>query len=196
MPMKDYETLPTITLAPNSPYLHSAELPEVIRLEDPALSVMIDFSKYKPTTIGVDELITNALIEMRVCDEHTLLVKNSENRVEGLINSGDILGSRTVKVIQDRKIPRAKVKVRDVMTPQQELLTFDREQLRHAKVGHIVSTLRAQKQHYALVVDIDEEQHCVCGLFSLSKIGKALGQDVLSSLIQAHTLAELQHLHS
>lgn len=197
MPIKEYEALATVDLQADSPYLHSVELPEVIHLEDPALAVMVDYSKCKPTTVEVDELISHALIEMRACDEHVLLVKDKENHVMGIISSGDILGSRPMKVIEDKKISRAQVKVRHVMTAQNHLLTFRREDLRHAKVGHIVSTLRAHKQHYAVVVEIDAHgKQTVCGLFSLSKLGKALGKDVLSGLVEAHSLAELQHIHS
>lgn len=197
MAFKNYDPLPSVPLTEDLPYLHCPDLPEVVHLEDPALEVIVDFKKHRPATVDAEELITNALLEMRVCDEHILLVKDKSDMLVGLISSADILGARTVRVIQDKKIPRAEVKVRHVMTPRDCILALRREDLRHAKVGHLVATLREHKQMYAVIIDQAEDGHEeVRGFISLSKMGKALGQDVAGALLETNSLAELQHLHS
>ncbi len=195
---KTYKSINVIHLEADTTYPHHETTPEVAHMTDPALDVMTNFDKVPPTTIRPDETIDFALMEMRVSGEHVLLVVDRDDNVVGLISSGDIQGAKPVKVIQEKRIKRNEIKVEMVMTPQNKIPTLDMEDLRHAKVGNVVQTLKELKQHYAVVVAIDEEnkKQTVHGLFSLSRIGKQLNIDVTSLLPEAHSLAELQHLHS
>ena len=199
---KSYAAIDVTELKDNRTFPHRPEPLIIAHLDDPALSVMTDFNQVTPSTIYADVPIDSALTQMRVLGEHVLLVIDQQDTVLGLISSGDIQGAKPVKIIQTRQIKRNDVLVRMVMTPQAEVTALTLDAVRHAKVGNIVTTLKDRKHHYALVVanaeitDNDENFQSICGLFSLSKIGNLLGLDVASLFPEAHSLAELQHLHS
>ncbi len=64
--------------------------------------------------------------------------------------------------------------------------------MKQAKIGHIVATLQAVHQHYALVVeDAGDGKQTVRGFFSLHQISKQLGTDVTFDLSEAHSFYEL-----
>jgi predicted transcriptional regulator len=190
--MKNYEILPTLSLNAHSGYRHQPELPKVSHLDDPALDVMIDFTTNYPFTIKSDAAITHALMEMEVCGVHLLLVVEQEEEVVGFITSEHILGEKTIRLINERRIPRSEVQVHMVMRPQVETVVLDYVNLTHAKVGHIITTMRATRQHYMLVVETNGEgKQIVRGMFSLSLLSKQLGSDYVSDVPEARTIAEL-----
>ncbi len=195
MAHREYPHLPTVALNAESDFAQPNELPSVIHLEDSVISIMTDYQQIKPTTTRPEAFINDALIEMRVCGEHILLVVDSNHKVVGLISSGDILGAKTVNIIQEKRLARGEVCVSHVMTPQSHVACFSHSEIEHAKVGSVVKTLRELKQHYALVVEENGQQK-IRGLLSLSRISKALGTDVASGLHDAHGLAELQRMQS
>lgn len=193
---KTYSALTAISLKTGVTYLHPHEPAEVAHLDDSALASMVDFKYLQALTIAPDEDIDTALIGVKNSPSHVLLVVNNDQHIVGIITAEDLLGEKPLRAIQERRIPRSELEVQMVMTPQQEILAIDMENLRHAKVGHIVETLRAHKQHYALVVKIDEKTHhpSVRGLFSSAILSKQLGQDILSTSPEgALSIAELQH---
>jgi CBS domain-containing protein len=192
---KTYTPLTTVSLHSGVTYLHPLEPQELVRWEDPALHAMVDFKHVKAETIGPDESIDKALIAIKNCGFHVLLVVNAEHAVLGLVSAEDLLGEKPLKAIEHRRLARADISVSMVMIPQRDILSIDLEHLRHAKVGHVVQTLRTHKQHYALVVKHDEDTgtQSVRGLFSSPLISKQLGIDVMSDLSEAHSIAELQH---
>ncbi len=195
MPTKTYIPIQTIQLNQNVGHLNPPTISAIAHWDDPALHVMVDFKYVKAETIGADESIDSALAAMKVCSYHVLLVTDKEDNILGLISAEDLLGEKPLKAIQERRIARVDVTVRMVMTPQAEMVAIDVENLRHAKVGHIVATLHARKQHYALAVKVEEmsKVQVVRGLFSLSLISKQLGEDVSSDVPEAHSIAELHH---
>lgn len=192
---KIYLPLPALTLKIASSYSHPVEPPEVTHWDDPALGAMIDFKYLKAATIGPGESIETALVGVKNSIYHMLIVENKEQQILGIISAEDLLGEKPLKAIQELRLARSDIEVRVVMTPQAEILALDLEALRHAKVGHIVETLRAHKQHYALIVKIDEHDNSqiVRGVFSASLLSKQLGEDVLSSSPEMFSIAELQH---
>jgi len=192
---KSYLPLTTMPLRTGISFAHPAEPPELLHWEDSAQLAMVDFKYIKAITISPDDSIDAALLGVKNSIYHALLVVNKEQHILGIITAEDLLGEKPLKAIQERRIARADMVVRMVMTPQHEILALDLENLRHAKVGHIVETLRAHKQHYALVVKVDEKTHAhtVRGLYSSALLSKQLGRDVLSALPEAHSIAELHH---
>jgi CBS-domain-containing membrane protein len=191
---KTYQSLPTLPLKADSPYYHTGELPELIHLDDPALSAMLDFKQTKAITIAPTAYIQEAELEMKACNVHLLLVIDEESQVVGLISSEDLLGEKPVKLIQEKHLSRAELRVRLVMTPQKEIVTLDYNDLKLAKIGHIVQTLKQAKQHYALVVYLHpvNKQQTVRGLFSLSQLSRLLGLNVIDDDPLARSLIELR----
>jgi CBS-domain-containing membrane protein len=191
--MAVYEPLPTIALNADNILMHPSTLPELVHIDDPALDVMIDYKKTTPLNIDPHEPIDHALSEMKVSGVHVLLVVNSHKHVTGVISTEDILGERPIKWMQERHLKRSEVLVRMVMTPHDKLAALDFESLRHAKVAHVINTLKDLNQHYALVVQTDTAQkQKVRGMFSSSQISRQLHMDISNSLSEAHSLAELK----
>ncbi|NNM60122.1 MAG: CBS domain-containing protein [Legionellales bacterium] len=178
---KTYQVLPTLHLNANSPYFHTGELPELIHIDEPALNVMLDYKHTKAITIAPNAPIIEANIEMNACGVHLLLVTDEEGRVVGLISSEDILGEKPVKITREKHISRVDMKVRMVMTKQEDVIAIDYEILRLAKVGSVIQTLKNANQHYALVIEImpHTQTQMVRGLFSLSQSSKQLAMNVV-----------------
>lgn len=192
--MVKYENLPTLSLQNKEVCLRSQTLPELVHLEDPALSVMTDFSQTTPTTISPEETMDDALNEMKVKGVHLLLVTNSAKDIVGLISSEDLLGEKPIQIIQENRIQRSQVLVRMIMTPLDEVTAFDISVVEHARVGNIVNTLQALQTHYALVVQNHNatQKQTLRGLFNTSQISKQLHTNIASSITKAQTLSELQ----
>ncbi len=70
MTMAKYETLPTTTILPNGTMLQANRLPELVHMNDSALSVMIDFTLAPPHTIRPNETMDHAIHEMEVSGAH------------------------------------------------------------------------------------------------------------------------------
>ena len=192
--MAKYEALKTITLSPQHSFLPSAHSHnQLVHMDDPALSVMCDFSITKPQTIQSDEPIDNALNEMKIHGVHLLLVKGN-NGIAGVIGSEDILGELPITLIQERRIKRSQVLVKMIMAPISNIVAFESKTLEHAKVGNIVTTLKSMQTHYALVIhkNGDEEKKMLRGIFTTSQISHQLHQNIADFSTKAKTLSELQ----
>jgi signal-transduction protein with cAMP-binding, CBS, and nucleotidyltransferase domain len=190
---KTYAPLSVSHLPADCCYIHSGEMPELVHLDDLALNVMFDYEHTRAITVDQHELLADARIEMKACGVHVLLVIDESQHVVGIISSEDILGEKPVKVSQEKDIPRAQVKVRMVMTPREHVVTLNYADLRLARVGELVQTLRQAKQHYALVTENKDEKTLVRGLFSLTFISKHSPGQVGSDDLMARTVSELRH---
>lgn len=195
--MTKFETLPTISFK-KSHVAHPVTPPEVVHLEDPALSVMIDFRQTKPPISTPDTRIDDTLNEMKVSGVHLMLVIDETENVIGLISSEDILGEKPIKLIQERRVGRDQITVKMVMTPADSMVAFDIETLKIARVGSVINTLKELRLQHALVMRCENSDHksLVRGLISMSQISKQLHMDVRNSIRQAETIAELQKRHS
>lgn len=195
MPFKNYAPLTTFSPAAEMKYLQAPALAVVAHWDDPAKQALIDF-KYTPAeTISSDETIDTALILIRASAYKVFLVLDQEQRIIGLLGANDLLGEKPLKIIQDHRIARADISVQMLMQPVGEIIAIDVENLRHAKVGQVVSTLQAHKQHYALAVKVDAAgmPPLVRGLFSLPQIARQIGVDTIGDTLGAQSIAELQH---
>lgn len=194
--MPKYEILPTTSFSV-SPVMQPMDLPEVVHMEDPALMVMIDFKLSKPPLIDPNTSIDDALDEMKISEVHQLLVADEDNNIIGIVGSEDIVGEKPIKLIQERRINRGEIMVKMIMTRAEEILAFNIEDLKHARVGNVVNTLKERRQHYALVIKIDDQgKFLVRGLFSTSQISKQLHMNIANGISGAATIAELQKRHT
>lgn len=194
MTPKLFDILPTTELAENNTYAHPPRQPIVAHFDDPAITVMTDFNINKPAIIAVDAVIPEALAEMKNDHVHSLLVIDSHQQVTGLITSEDILGEKPVKFIQQNQIARHEIKVRAMMTPRSQILTFTYDEILRAKIGHVIHTMNEKKQHYSLVVMNTENRQTVRGIFSLRSLCEQLGIAVHDTITGAQSLVELQKI--
>jgi len=190
---KNYSKLPTVVFNAGSAYVHSGELPEITHLDDPALDIIVDFKINKAITVKRDTPITLAGLEMKACNVHMLLVTDENDAVIGLVTSADLLGEKPVQAAQEKFIARADVKVGMVLTPADKIIAIDYNELRIAKVGHIIQTLNNAKQHYALVVEIDpaSKAQTLRGIISLLQISRQLDKNVIKNDPLAGSIVEL-----
>lgn len=190
--MRQYSALPNRPLQPRTG-VHSPcqVLPPRVTLDDPALAVMTDFQKVTAFTIDPDVSVDTAARVMRRRNVHLLLVMNADNHILGIITSNDLVGEKTLQCISARGISRADALVRDIMTPESRLEVISMDDVMHAHVGHVVTTLKSKGRQHAAVVDEDESGHqTLRGLFACSQISRQLGVPVETPEI-AQTFAEI-----
>lgn len=196
--MSKYEALPTIAILPKGTMLQGHQLPELVHLDDPALSVMLDFTITPPHTITPHETMDQAINEMEVSGVHLLLVIDEEKHFQGIISSEDVWGEKPIKVIQEGRIHRDQVLVKTIMVPYTEITALDFATVKSAKVGHIVKTLSAHKQHYALAISPSAHHpnvQIIRGIFTTAQISKQLHTDIASMFNGTESLSELQKRH-
>jgi CBS domain containing-hemolysin-like protein len=141
----------------------------------PAYQVMTDFTRVRPLTIAARATMAAAQEAMQAQRVHLLLVVDERGMLAGLVTSTDIEGEKPVRIVHERGIRRSEILVCDVMTPLERLEVLDMEDVTHARVGHVVATLRAMGRQHAMVVDVHNGAMKVRGLFSLSQVARQLG---------------------
>lgn len=165
--------------------------PSRVTLDSPALSVMTDFSQTLAATIEPEAGIEQANEFMKRRGVRALLITDAQGSVVGILTATEVLGETPVKLALERGIRRQDVRVADIMTPRAmlELLAF--EEVRQARVGHIVATLKhAGRQHF-LVGERSANEERVRGIFSLTQIARQLGVQLQPNAF-AHTFSEIE----
>lgn len=191
--LKTYPALTLSTLSPGTGFAQPAHaLPEKVSLDDPALSVMTDLERVSAVLILPHDSIDEANRRMIQRGIRLLLVVDDARTVAGLITANDILGEKPLQVITQRGGRRQDLVVRDIMTPQTQLEVLDLRDVRYARVGHIVATLKESVRQHAVVVDTGADgRQRVRGLFSLTQIARQLGIAVQTSEV-ARTFSEIE----
>ncbi len=192
----NYHALATVQLGSENDYYKAGDLPEIVHADDSALDVLFDFKHTKALTIGYEKPIFEARQEMTFCGILVLLVVDELGQAVGLISSEDILGTKPVKISQEKDMQRADIKVSMIMTPCEKLTAISIQDVESAKVGHILETLIENKCHYALAVDVDADtdKKIVRGVFSLTHISRQLDIDPATQARYATSLAKLKQM--
>jgi len=167
-------------------------VPERVSLEDPAQHVMTDLRSVTAVIILSGDSLDEAHRRMIQRGVRLLLVVDQNRQVVGLITASDILGEKPMQVVSQRAVRREELLVRDVMTPQGALEVLDLADVRAAKVGHIVATLKRSGRQHAVVVEHDHRgRQTVRGLFSATQIARQLGVAIPTNEI-ARTFSEIE----
>ncbi|MBT8419676.1 MAG: CBS domain-containing protein [Gammaproteobacteria bacterium] len=192
--MQNYAPFSCIPLREENIFTQPPKLPEVVSLDSPALDVMTDFRYVRPVTVAPDVPIDEALEMMKSAGVRLLLITEEMDKVIGTVTSKTILGEDPIRIAEEKRLPRAEITVRMLMTPQCDVTVINIVNVRNAKVGHIVATLRHLDRKHLLVAEIDEDTGGlrIDGLFSTSQIGRQLGVLVIPAMPAAQTLAEIQ----
>jgi CBS domain-containing protein len=187
-----YTRLPTSSLDKSTGLLRPAcVLPERVGLENPALDVMTDFRRLTAFIATPGDTIQQAEERMFRRKVRLLFVMDSQDRVAGLVTSTDIHGEKPLQIVQSRGIRRNEVLVADIMTPVDRLEAVDFDDLSHARVGHVLETLKSRGRQHALVIENANGQRMVRGLLSLSQLCKQLGVTVETTEV-AVTFTEIE----
>lgn len=190
-----YTRLPSRNLDKAAGLLRPAcVLPERVGPDNPALDVMTDFRRLTAFIATPGDTIKQAEERMIRRKVRLLFVMDSEDRVAGLITSTDIHGEKPMQVVQSRGILRHEVLVADIMTPVERLEAVDFDDIAHARVGHVLETLKARGRQHALVIENVKGKQMVRGLLSLSQLCTQLGVTIETTEV-ANTFIEIeQHL--
>jgi len=190
---KKYDELPTIELSDHNTYTHPEAMPELVHLDDSALSILTDFEKIKPAIAHPDDNIDDTLTKMKSSGRLVMLVVENHT-VVGAVSSGDLQGEKPLKLVQENRVNRKEILVKQVMTPDDSLLAINYQDLRFAKIGNLLRTLRKHMKRYALIVDIDETTKAqrIHGLINVYDIIKRLDRTLTSAIREAQSILELQ----
>jgi len=181
--------------------------PERVTLESSALDVMTDLAQLTPLTIEPEASVEAANAEMIRHGVRLLFVTDAQDSLLGLITATDILGEKVVQAMLARGVSREEVLVREIMTAHAYLEAINMSDVRGAKVGHVLSTLKRAGRQHAIVVEVHEPTfhetlaalphripiQTVRGLFSTTQIARQLGLQ-LQSLEVGATFAEFETL--
>jgi CBS domain-containing protein len=179
----------TVSLPPDTLVMHPEELPELVHLDDPAISVFIDFTREHPLTIKPDISIDHALEKMKHSGICVLLVIDQEQRLLGEILADDIMGDKPVRLAESYGLDHSKITVDMLMLPREGIRALEYKQLDTARVGHIIATMHALESRYLLVI----ENGSIRGLYAAGPMSQQLGWNIMEREVPAHSLAEMVH---
>lgn len=191
--IKEYKSLQTLPLKTGSTFVRPAQsLPEHVKLSDSATDAMTDLNKVSVVSVRAKTSMDKANAKMIRYGVRMLLVLDDNDQVAGLLTADDVLGEKPMHFLQNMGGTHADILVRDIMTTQRELEALKIENVRNAKVGDIVATLKKSNRQHALVVaEGADGKQSVCGLFSINQIARQLGAQVQSFEL-ARTFAEIE----
>jgi len=175
---RTFQPLPVALVQPGAGFCApDQQNPVRVSFEDPASSVMTDLGRVSAVVIRPTDPMDEALARMKQRGVRSLLVIDQERRVVGLITAHDILGERPMRFVEAHGVRHQDIVVHDVMTPREKLEAIGIADVRAAKVGHIVATLRQSGRQHALVTAADGR---IRGIFSATQIARQLGLDAQS----------------
>ena len=193
--LRDYSPVRFDKLQPGIGYAQPTQaVPDRVTLDDAAASVMTDLTRVTAIIILPGDTVDEAHRRMIQRGVRLLLVVDQDRKVLGIITAPDILGEKPVLAASERGLQRQEVLVRDVMTPQEKLEVLEMADVRAAKVGHIVATLKKAGRQHAVVVERDaRDRQLVRGLFSATQVARQLGVTIQTSEI-ARTFSEIESM--
>jgi len=190
--MRDYQPLSSISPARLGVCTLTQSAPNRVTLDSPAIEVMTDLAQVAAITIDPSASLMAANDYMIARGVRSLFVASPEGRVHGLITTSDTLSERPVRVSHARGIKRHELLVADVMTPIDAVVAMDLNDVRAAKVGHIVASLKQAGRHHELVAEIRKPGEVyIRGIFSASQIARQLGVPLQITEL-ARTFAEIE----
>ena len=153
---------------------------------------MTDLRQVPVAVIELHQTMESANAYMIQRGIRSLLVLNQDQILSGLITATDILGEKPLRFIQERSMKHNEILVSDIMTPLDRLEAISIEEIQHARVGDVVTSLLDTGRQHTLVIEHDADgKPTVCGIFSLTQIEKQLGTTIPSMEV-AKTFTEIE----
>lgn len=191
--LSDYPPLQLRPLGPATNLVYrDPALGTELRINQPAILVMTDLRQTRPVSIGAETSIVAAEERMRHRGVRLLFVVDEEDTLLGLITATDLLGEKPLQYIERHGGLHRDIRVGDMMTPRERLEALSLPNVLNARIGHIISTLKACGRQHALVTHVVGGVETVCGLFSASRIARQLGLEISITPV-AVTFAEIEY---
>lgn len=190
--MREYQPLSSFSPALAGACMLTRPAPNPVTLDSPAVEVMTDLAQVAAVTIEPSASVLAANEYMIARAVRSLFVTAPDGHILGLVTTTDILGERPVRVSHERGVKRNELLVADVMTPLDAIVALRMEDVRAAKVGHIIASLKQAGRHHELVAETHANgQVRIRGIFSASQIARQLGVPLQISEL-ASTFAEIE----
>jgi CBS-domain-containing membrane protein len=190
--VRDYRLLPAKPLSGHVT-VSRPDPPQAVTVASPALDVMTDLKHVHAVIIEPQASLGSANQYMIQRGVRLLLVMGHDKSLTGLITANDIQGEKPLRIVQERGIKHSEILVSDVMTRLDDLEAITMDELRSARVGHIIASLKGTGRHHTLAIEIDASggRTTVRGIFSLSQIARQLGVAIYTTEV-AKTFAEIE----
>jgi CBS domain-containing protein len=156
-----------------------------LKMSDPAIYAVTDFTRDYPMTVDPERQIDDALSDMIRLGVRALLAAKDQ-RLVGLVSSYDIQGERPMQFLQSSNYSRHEdIRVMHVMTPWDELVALDWESLESARAGELLALFEQTSLTHLLVVETDRrtQRSVVRALASRARLRRQLG-DRISGLAE------------
>jgi len=165
-----------------------------VTLESSALDVMTDLRHNNAIVIEPYVPMEFANSYMIQCGIRLLLVLNHKHSLIGIITAADILGEKPLRFVQERHVKHNDILVSDIMTPFDRLEAVSITEVKNARVGQVVASLRdTGRQHILVTENIGDGKSSVCGIFSFTQIERQLGAKIPSTKI-AKNFTEIEEM--
>lgn len=191
--MTQFRTLTASTLPGQARLAQDGDIPTAaVVLDAPALSVMTDLTRVPAVSVTPDTGVEDANLLMAQRRVRMLFVVDEKDSVIGLITTNDILGEKPMQIVRSRGVTHAEVSVRDIMTPGDRVEVLDMAEVRQARIGDLVETLRESGRQHALAMRVGKEgMPEICGVFSAADLSRRLGAPVVPVAVP-RTFAEIE----
>jgi len=194
----NHTPLPTFRVSDGT-CIVQAQIPHKPRvtLDSPARSVLTDLTEVRAATAHPRVTLADAERTMIQQGVRLLFVVGEMPCVDGIVTLHDMHSEKPVRVLQERRVRREQLQVKDVMTPLSELDAVDYRSLAVASVGDVVATLLKFGHPYLVVIEAStvDSPARVRGLVSQAQVERQLGSP-LPSVEVASTFAEIQRVLS
>lgn len=126
---------------------------QFLNAADPAIHAITDFTSEYPVTVEEERQIDDALRDMIHLGVRAMLVMHDQ-RIVGLVTSYDIQGERPLQFLQTSNYSRHQdIRVGHIMTPWDQLLTLDWNDLQNARAGELLHVLEDMGLTHLLVIE-------------------------------------------
>lgn len=166
---------------------------EGLTLDSAAASLMIDFAQTSATTVNDSISVNNALELMRTNRIRSLMVIGHNGEFSGVVTAMDLMGRKPMLYANESGVPRADVLIKNIMSPKYKLKSVRLNDIEKSCIGDVIQTFIALNEQHILVIEGEDEDMNVCGLFSASDFKRAFGITIDPPLI-AHTFLDLERV--
>jgi len=144
----------------------------VVKLDDPARSVMTDFTEHHLISVAAATQVDEALEQMKHAQVRSAFVTDpKKDTVVGLITAYDIMGEKPIRHIQENGGAREDVTVADIMDTARDWQVARLADVEKATVATMLETFKATgRTHIAVVEEKDGKGPRLRGVFSGAKL--------------------------
>jgi CBS domain-containing protein len=190
---KEIKTIPLLVVHSGIP--HDTPHSDIVNVteNDDALKVMTDFTETVPLTIKHDATVVQTLERMAEYGVRLLLVKGIQGYIVGVITAYDIQSEKPVKYAAEYGVHVNDIQADMLMTKVEQSLAFDFKVVSDSIVAQVVATMKNLGKPHILVVEENNGQQRIRGIFSSSNISRLLGRPAYQPLHAAYSFADLQN---